>query len=93
MNIRIFAQCDHQVMEIRFGQGRYEIDAGLFKRIDNLRRDFSFHVSSWQVKHRSLSSNTEASRSIQEAGGPMILTLFFGATAMTVRPTVSAVPQ
>src|SRR5574341_891953 len=58
-------------MEIRFSQARHEINPGLFKRIDNLRRDFSFHDSSWQVKHRSLPFNTEASGFIQEAEGAM----------------------
>jgi hypothetical protein len=60
-------------MEIRFSQARYEINPGLFKRIDNLRRDFAFHVSSWQVKHRSLPFNTEASGFIQEAEGAIAI--------------------
>jgi hypothetical protein len=46
VNSRILTQCDYQVMQIRFGQGRDEIDAGLFERIDDLRRHFSFQGSS-----------------------------------------------
>jgi len=46
MNSRIFTQRHDQVMEIRFCQAGDEIDAGLFERVDDLRRHFSFHVSS-----------------------------------------------
>ena len=35
-------------MEIRFSQARNEINPGFLKRIDNLCRDFPFHVSSSQ---------------------------------------------
>ena len=45
VNCRIFAQRHYQVMEIRFSQARDEIDTGLFKRIDDFRRHFSFHVT------------------------------------------------
>ena len=31
-------------MQVRFSQRRDEIDAGLFKRIDYLRRHFAFYV-------------------------------------------------
>jgi hypothetical protein len=54
-------------MQIRFSQARNEINPGFFKRIDNLCRDFPFHVSSWEARHRSLSFNTEASGFLQEA--------------------------
>jgi hypothetical protein len=69
-------------VEIRFRQARNEINPGLFKRIDNLRRDFPFHVSSWRVQHRSLPFNTEASGLIQEAKGTMAVGLI---TAMLSR--------
>ena len=42
MNGRIFSHRHHKVMEIRFGQGRYEINTGLFQGINYLSRDFPF---------------------------------------------------
>src|ERR1041384_1653497 len=73
-------------MEIRFGQARYEINPRLFERIDNLCRDFPFHVSSWQVKHRRLTFNTEASGFIQEAEGAMSSTRSSPARAFFFSP-------